>query len=404
MEYNDSPPARELTSRAQAFMDEVVIPVEREHSGEDPIPEQIIEELREEARDRGVYCPQIGEKWGGGGENFRDVLPLFEEAGRSLLGAPAMRIAAPDEGNMHTLELVGTESQKEEWLDPLVAGEIRSAFSMTEPQPGGGSDPKMLQTQAEKDGDEWIINGHKWWTTQGTEADVLIVMARTDLDVHPYEGTSLFLVPTDADGVEIVRNIPHLGPSIVQKSHAEITYNDVRIPEENLLGIEGEGFTHAQERLGPARLTHCMRYSGMAQRALNIAKAYISDRNAFGGPIANKQSPQFDIAEAEMHLHAARTMVRDAADKIAHGEEARIEVSACKVFAANVTQDAIDTALQYCGGSGMSKDLPIADFYTSVRAFRIVDGADEVHKRTLARHAFEDITPEEITPLRRFRR
>ena len=402
MEYNDSEAGRELGERARKFMDEVVLPVEREHTGGGSVPDDVIEELREEAREREVYCPQIDEEHGGLGYDFRDVLPLFEQAGRSLLGGPAMRVAAPDEGNMHTIELVGTEEQKEKYLEPLVAGDINSAFSMTEPQPGGGSDPKMLKTTAKKDGDEWVIDGHKWWTTQASEADVFIVMARTDMDAHPYEGTSLFLVPADADGVEIVRDIPHLGPSIVHSSHAEVKYDNVRVPEENLLGELNQGFTHAQQRLGPARLTHCMRYSGMARRSLEVAKAYLSEREAFGGALADKQGPRFAIADEEIRLHAAGTMVRDAAAKIADGEDARHEVSACKVFTANVAQDAIDTALQLCGGSGMSKDLPIADFYASVRSFRIVDGADEVHKRTLARAAFEDVDTEELESLPQF--
>jgi acyl-CoA dehydrogenase len=402
MEYNDSETGRELGERARQFMDEVVLPVEREHTGSEPVSEAVIEELREEARERDVYCPQIDEAHGGLGYDFRDVLPLFEQAGRSLLGQAAMRVAAPDEGNMHTLELVGTEAQKEEYLEPLVAGDINSAFSMTEPRDGGGSDPKMLKTRAEKDGDEWVIDGHKWWTTQGSEADVFIVMARTDMDAHPYNGTSLFLVPADADGVDIVRDIPHLGPRIVHASHAEIEYDGVRIPEENLLGELNEGFTHAQQRLGPARLTHCMRYSGMARRSLEVAKAYVSDREAFGGSLADKQGPRFDVAEHEVQLHAAGTMVRDAAAKVARGEDAREEISACKVFTANACQDAIDTALQLCGGAGMSRDLPIADFYASVRSFRIVDGADEVHKRTLARAAFEDVDEEELEGLPEF--
>ncbi|WP_255152311.1 acyl-CoA dehydrogenase family protein [Halorarius halobius] len=402
MEFDDSQAARELAERARTFMDEIVLPVEREHPGGEPVGDDVIEELRAEARSRDVYCPQIPEEHGGLGYDLREVLPLFEQAGRSLLGERAMRVAAPDEGNMHTIELVGTERQKEQWLEPLVAGDIASAFSMTEPKDGAGSDPKMLRTTAEKDGDEWVIDGHKWWTTQGTEADVLIVMAITDPDAHPYEGASLFLVPADADGVEVVRDIPHLGPSVVHSSHAEIRYDGVRVPEENLLGEEGEGFIHAQQRLGPARLTHCMRYSGMAQRALDVAKAYLTEREAFGGRLADKQGPQFDIADAEVRLYAAGAMVRDAATKLARGEDARHEVSASKVFTANATQDAIDTALQLCGGSGISKDLPIADFYESVRAFRIVDGADEVHKRTLARAAFEDVDTEELAALPEF--
>ena len=402
MEYNDSETARDLAERARAFMDEVVLPTERAQPGGEPVGEETIADLREQACERDLYAPQIAEEYGGMGMDFRDVLPLFEQAGRSILGAPAMRVDAPDEGNMHTFELVGTDEQNEEYLKPLVAGDISSGFSMTEPMDGGGSDPKMLRTTAEKDGDEWVINGHKWWTTQGSAADVLLVMARTNEDAHPYEGCSFFLVSPDVDGVEIVRDIPHVGASVVGESHAEIKYNDVRVPEENLLGERDQGFQHAQQRLGPARLTHCMRFSGMATRALDVAKAYLSEREGFGSPLADKQALRYEIAEAETRLHAVRATVRDAADKIAAGEEARTEVAMSKVFAANATQDAIDTALQCCGGNGIGKDLPIGDFYEAVRAFRIVDGADEVHKRVIARDAFEDVDEAELEALTRY--
>ena len=389
MEYHDSPEATELAARAREFVDDVVIPTEREQLGDGPPSDDVIADLREQARDRGVYCPQIDEAHGGMGYDFRDALPLFEEAGRSLLGAAAMRVDAPDEGNMHTIELVGTEEQKREYLDPLVAGDIRSGFAMTEPREGGGSDPKMLATTAETDGDEYVIDGHKWWTTQGSHADVLLLMAITDPDAHPYEGASIILVPTDADGVELVRDIPHLGPDMDGHGHAEFRFDGVRVPRGNLLGEEHTGFSIAQKRLGPARLTHCMRFSGMATRALTIAKAYMTDRDAFGGSLSEKQSLRYEIADAETGLHGARTMIRHAAGEIARGEQARVPVSMSKVFAANVASDAIDLAIQCCGGAGMSRDLPLADFYESVRSFRIVDGADEVHKRVIARDAFE---------------
>ncbi|PSP99164.1 acyl-CoA dehydrogenase [Halobacteriales archaeon QS_5_70_17] len=391
MEYDDSPQAAELGERAREFMDEVVLPTEREHLGDGPVDESVIEDLREQAREYDVYCPQIGEEHGGMGMDLRDVLPLFEQAGRSLLGAPAMRVDAPDEGNMHTLELVGTEEQKAEYLDPLVDAEIHSGFSMTEPKQGAGSDPKMIQTTAERDGDEWVIDGHKWWTTNGGVADFFIVMARTDPDAHPYSGCSLFLVDRDADGVDVVRDIPHLGQALTHETHSEIRYENVRVPESALLGELDEGFTHAQQRLGPARLTHCMRFTGMATRALDVAKAYMQEREAFGSTLADKQAQRHKVADAETRLHAVRTMVRHAAKRIDEGEEARIPVSMSKVFAANTTQETIDFALQACGGNGVGRDLPIADFYEAVRAFRIVDGADEVHRRVIARDAFEDV-------------
>src|SRR6056297_1036979 len=402
MEYDDPERGRAAAERTREFVDEVVIPVEREHLGGDPVPDGTIAELREAAREYDVYGPQIPEEYGGLGLDFRELLPVFEEAGRSLLGPTALRCGAPDEGNMHTLEMVGTDAQKERWLAPLAAGEARSGFSMTEPMQGGGSDPKMLRTTAEKTGDEWVIDGHKWWTTQGSEADVLLVMARTDEDAHPYQGTSIFLVPADADGVEIVRDIPHLGGAPMGMSHAEIRYDGVRVPEENLLGAKNAGFAIAQERLVPARLTHCMRFLGMADRALDIATAYVSERDAFGSSVADKQAVRFDVADHRTQLHAARTMVRHAAGRYADGAEARVEVAMCKTFAANAVQDAIDSAVQYCGGNGIGKDLPLADFYENVRQFRIVDGADEVHRRTIAKNAFEEPRIEELEPITRF--
>ena len=400
--YADSDRAQELGERARQFVDEQVIPVEREHLGKGPVSESVIDDLRDAARDYGVYCPQIPEEYGGMGEDLRDVLPLFEAAGRSLLGPTAMRVAAPDEGNMHTLELVGTDAQKERWLEPLVDGQIDSGFAMTEPMQGAGSDPKMLQTTAERDGDDWVLDGHKWWTTGGVDADLYLVMARTDLDVHPYEGSSILLVPADTDGVEIVRDIPHMGQGLVPENHAEIRFDGVRVPAENLLGAPGAGFAIAQQRLGPARLTHCMRFSGMAERALDIATAYTSEREAFGESLDEKQALRFEVADAEIELHAARAMVRHAAEKLARGEQARTEVAMAKVYAANTAQDVIDFAVQACGANGIGKDLPLADFYQAVRAFRIVDGADEVHRRSVAREAFRDVDPSEVDHVTRF--
>jgi acyl-CoA dehydrogenase len=402
LSFDDSDRAAELQSRAHDLMEEVVLPKERQLTGGMTVSQGTIDELRTAAQEYDIYCPQIDEAYGGMGEDFRDVLPVFEEAGRSLLGSLAMRVSAPDEGNMHLLELQGTELQKEQYLEPLVAGDINSGFSMTEPMQGAGSDPKMIKTTAEQDGTGWVINGHKWYTTQGIMADFLLVFARTDQESHPYEGCSVFIVPKEAEGIEVVRNIPHLGSEVTGKGHAEIKFNDVRVPDEHLLGTEGDGLKHAHPRLGPARLTHCMRFSGMANRSLDIAKAYMSEREGFGTQMADKQDPRHRIAEHETRLAAARSLVRTAAGRIAAGHEARIEVSMAKVFTANVTQNAIDDALQFCGANGMTKDLPIADFYESVRQFRIVDGADEVHKRTIARAAFDDVDERELEPVVRY--
>lgn len=394
MEYHDSAKAKEVAGRVEDFMEEVVLPREREalRTGE-LISEKELHECWEMAKERDLFAPQVSEEYGGQGLEFSDMLPSFEQVGRSLWGALSIRANAPQEGNMHTLEMAGTEAQKEEYLRPLVQGELQSAFSMTEPTDGGGSDPKMLRTTAIKDGDEYVINGHKWWSSDGYNADFLLVMARTDLDAHPYEGTSIILVPTDTDGVDVVRNIPHLGGhGIVDVSlgHAEIKFDNVRVPEENLLGDENKGFRLAQLRLGGGRLTHCMRYSGMADRALEISKAYLQKRDAFDEPLADKQALRHRIATAETELHGARTMVRHAARELDESD-ARIEVAMAKMFTANVTNEIMDLAVQCLGGNGIGKDLPVAHFYEAVRPFRIVDGADEVHRRTIARHAFEDV-------------
>jgi acyl-CoA dehydrogenase len=400
--FDDSVTARDLATRAEALMDDIVIPAEWELEGGASVSNATVAELRDAAREYDIYAPQVDEEYGGMGHDFRDVLPTFEQAGRSLLGPLAMRVDAPDQGNMHLLQLQGTERQKEEFLEPLVVGDLKSGFSMTEPMQGAGSDPKMIETSAEKDGNEWVIDGHKWWTTQGLPADVLLVFARTDQDAHPYEGCSVFIVPKNADGVEVVRDIPHVESNIEGKGHAEIKFDGVRVPEENLLGEEGKGFAHVQERLGPARLTHCMRFSGMARRSLSVATAYLSEREGFGTKLSEKQRARTDLAEQSMRLQAARSLVRTAADEVAIGNEARIEVSMAKVFTANVVQEVVDTCLQYCGANGIGRDLPLADFYETVRQFRIVDGSDEVHLRTIARSLFEDVDESELMPVTRY--
>jgi acyl-CoA dehydrogenase len=401
--YNDSAHAEELADRTRDFIREEVIPAEQEHllGGQD-VSRKVIEDLREKARDANVYAAPFEEEYGGLGYDFRDALTAYEAAGLSILGPVSLRLDGPDEGNIHTLELIGTDDQKKQWLKPLIAGDVRSAFSMTEPMQGGGSDPKMLQTTGERDSDEWLIDGHKWWTSQGLESDVLFVMARTDLEAHPYDGCSFFLVPTDTDGVEILRDVPHLSVEGYGVSHAEIVFNSVRVPEENLLGDLNAGFNIAQRRLGPARLTHCMRFSGSAERALETTKAYIAERRGFGERLAEKQAIRHELADAETKLHAVRTMVRDAAARITAGDEARTEISMCKVFAANAVNEVIDTAMQYRGGNAIGRDLPMTYLYENARIFRFVDGADEVHRRSIARDTIDDYDPAMIDTLTRF--
>jgi len=402
LEYHDSPEATALAERVAEFVDEVVLPVEREQAGRGPVESEVIENLREEARDRGLYAPQMPEEYGGHGLDYRDLLPALEQAGRSPLAEPAMRIDAPDEGTMHLLELLADEEQAEEWLRPLVAGDIRSAFAMTEPMQGGGADPTMLRTSAERDGDEWVIDGHKWWITNGSKASFFVVMARTDRDVHPYEGSSLFIVPADTPGIEIVRDIPHMGGDFLGSVHSEILFEDVRVPEENVLGEVGNGFSHAQQRMVPARLTQCMRHAGKSRRALDVAKAFMNEREVFGDPIAEKQGPQFDLADAETKLHTARLIARNAAESYAAGEQARLEASMAKYWVTNVADEIVDTALQFCGSNGIGYDLPLAGFYQSTRIIRIADGPDEVQKRVIAREALKNIDEREVEHISRF--
>jgi acyl-CoA dehydrogenase len=402
MEYNDSPRARDVADRIREFVDDVVLPVEREYARGTPVDEAVIAELREEARERDVYAPQVSEDYGGLGLNFRDALPAYEEGGRSFLAMSAIRTDPPDEGNIHLLHVLGTEAQMEAWLRPVVDGDSKSAFAMTEPMDGGGADPTMIRTTAEKDGDEWVLDGHKWWVTNGSEADFFLVMARTDEDVHPYEGCSIMLVPADADGIDVVRDIPHMGESTLSRVHTELLFDGVRLPAKNVLGEVDAGFKHAQQRMVPARLARSMQFSGMAERALDIAKAFMTERQAFGEPVSEKQGPRFDVADAETNLHAARAMVRHAANAYDDGKQAQIEASMAKYYSTNVAQEVIDTALQFCGANGIGMDLPLAEFYQDVRIIRIADGPDEVQQRVIARDAFEDVDEREIAHLSRY--
>jgi acyl-CoA dehydrogenase len=402
MQFNESEKAEAVTARIREFVDEIVLPAERDQPGGVAVSDELIDELRSEARDHDVYAPQVSEEYGGLGLDFRDALPAYEEGGRSFLAMTAIRTDPPDEGNIHLLELLGTDEQKDQWLRPLVDGEISSAFAMTEPMQGGGADPTMIETHAEKDGDEWSITGHKWWITNGSDADFFLVMARTNQEVHPYEGCSIFLVPADADGIDLVRDLPHMGEETLARSHTELIFDNVRVPEQNVLGTVDAGFDHAQQRMVPARLTRSMQFSGMAERSLDIAKAFMSEREAFGGSVSEKQGPRFDIADAETKLYAARSMIRRAADIYASGGQARTEAAMSKYYATNVAQDVIDTALQFCGSNGIGMDLPLAEFYQDVRIIRIADGPDEVQKRVIAREAFEDIDEREVQHLSRY--
>ncbi|RMG73733.1 MAG: acyl-CoA dehydrogenase, partial [Chloroflexi bacterium] len=375
-----TPHSQEIVNRVLQFLDEVVIPVETQlrETGQQ-LTMETLQAMRAKAKAAGLWAPTMPKELGGMGLNIEEFAPVLEAAGRSLLGPLAIHCAAPDEGNMHLLNAFASEEQRERYLKPLVAGEIFSAFSMTEPPPGAGSDPRMIRTQARRDGDEWVINGHKWWSTNGEIASFFIIMAQTDPDVHPYQGCTLFIAPADSPGINIVRDVPMLGGKDFG-GHVEIRYENLRLPNDAILGEEGQGFALTQHRLAPARLTHCMRWTGIAQRALEIATQYATQREAFGHTLAGHQSVQWMLADSAMELHMGRLLIQHAAWLLNNGEQARVETSMAKVHVAETVNRVIDRALQICGGSGVSRDLPLAEWYEKARAFRIYDGASEVHR------------------------
>ncbi len=374
-----------IVHRVRQFLDQQVIPLEEAllRSGADLRMEQL-QALRAGAKAAGLWAPTMPAEWGGMGLTIREIAPVFEAAGRSLLGPLAMGCAAPDEGNMHLLLSWANAEQFERFLIPLARGEAFSAFSMTEPPPGAGSDPRMIQTSARLEGDAWRINGHKWLTTNGEIADFFIIMARTDWDAHPYQGCTLFIAPRDTPGINILRDVPVMGTKDFG-GHVEIRYDDLRLPDSAILGEVGQGFMLAQARLGPARLTHCMRWTGIAQRALEIATRYASQRHAFGGLLASHQSVQWMLADSAMELKMGRLLINEAAQLLAQGEQARVETSIAKLQVSEFVCRVLDRCVQVCGGRGISRDLPLSTWYEKARAFRIYDGASEVHRMVVAR-------------------
>jgi acyl-CoA dehydrogenase len=385
MDFAISAKAGDLVARIRHFIDHEVIPCEALSSATpDGLPSDVLHTLRAKAKAARLWAPQLPAELGGLGLALTECVPVFEAAGRSLWGPAIMNCAAPDEGNMHLLHLYASDEQRERYLKPLAAGELRSAFALTEPAPGAGSDPTMLQTLAVREGDSWVINGHKWWTSGADGAAFMLVMARTDPSVSAHKGSSIFIVPMDTAGVEIVRRIPHMGGHSVG-GHCEIRLRDVRLPESAILGGLGEGFAQTQARLGPARLTHCMRWMGIAQRALEIATEYASQRSAFGKTLVEHEGAAWMLADSATELHAGRLMVSHAAWLLEQGEPARQETSMAKVFVAEAVHRTLDRAIQICGGLGISRDLPLSEWYEAARAFRIYDGASEVHRMVIAR-------------------
>jgi len=384
--------AEELRARVGAFVEREVVPIESdlmralddEVAAGVPYP-RMLEELRARAREDGLWNLFLGDREHGAGLGHSEYAPLCELMGRSPVAPMAFNCAAPDTGNMEILLEQGSSEQRERWLTPLLEGTIRSCFSMTEPG-AAGSDPTGLSTRARLDGGEWVIDGHKWFTTGALGAAVVIVMAVTDPDAAPHRRASMILVPIETAGIELVRPLAVMGHA-AGPGHWEIRYEGCRVPASNLLGERGAGFQVAQDRLGPGRMHHCMRAVGGAERALELMCRRANSREAFGGPLADKQFVQDFVARSRIELEAARLMVRHAAHKMdAEGKRAaRNEISMAKVMAANVHQDVLDRAIQVHGALGVSDDSPLALMWREGRWLRLVDGADEVHKMAIAR-------------------
>jgi acyl-CoA dehydrogenase len=376
--------------RVRGFMQEHVYPNEATLGGEDEAADALIRELQHEAKEAGLWAPHLPPEAGGSGSGFIEYAYLNEEIGRSLMAQLVFGCQAPDAGNGEILHLYGTDEQRERFLRPLVAGETRSFFGMTEPEVAG-SDPTLLRGRAVRDGAEWVIDAHKWFSSGADGAGFGIVMVVTDPDAEPHRRASMILVPTDTPGYELVRRIPVMGhEGRGWGTHCETRFTGVRVPVENTLGEPGDGFRIAQKRLGPGRIHHVMRWLGQMQRAFELMCSYSLERKAFGGALAEKQTIQNWIAESAAEIQACRLMTLQAAHRLDEGDEARVEVSLIKFFAAKALNDVIDRALQVHGGLGMTEDTPLASMWRAARAARIYDGADEVHKMVVARRILRD--------------
>ncbi|MHB1243168.1 MAG: acyl-CoA dehydrogenase family protein [Gaiellaceae bacterium] len=382
-----------LTARraeVRAFMEEHVYPSEPVLARENEAADALMVELRAKAKAAGIWAPHLPPEAGGSGSGFIEYALLNEEIGRSTWAQLVFNCQAPDAGNGEILHMFGTDDQKERFLRPLVEGTARSFFSMTEPEVSG-ADPTQLRTTAVLDGDEWVIDGHKWFSSSAEGAAFGIVMAVTDPDAPPHRRMSQILVPSDTPGFEVVRATPVLGHAgRGWSTHCEVRYTGVRVPRENVLGEPGDGFRIAQKRLGPGRIHHVMRWLGQMQRAFELMCRYSLEREAFGGPLAEKQTVQNWIADSAAEIQACRLLTLDAARKLDEGGEARVEVSLIKFYAARVLHDVIDRAIQVHGARGLTDETPLGQMYAMARGARIYDGPDEVHRMVVSRRILKE--------------
>jgi acyl-CoA dehydrogenase len=396
MDFEFSDRCKELRERLLAFMDEHIYPNESVYerqlaaSGNPHSHPPVMEELKDAARERGLwnlFLPYELPDASAPVLTNVDYAPLAEIMGRSHIAAEACNCAAPDTGNMEVLTLFGSDEQKERWLAPLLEGEIRSAFVMTEPEVAS-SDATNIQLRIERDGDEYVLNGRKWWASGAMRerTKIFIVMGKTDPEGPIFQQQSMILVEPGTAGVTIIRNLPVFG-YVDQESHAEIVFDDVRVPASNLVGGEGAGFLIAQARLGPGRIHHCMRTIGAAERALELMCERAGQRVTFGQPLSERANIQDWIAESRIEIDMARLLTLNAAwlmDTVGN-RHARAEIAAIKVAVPSVALKVIDRAIQVHGGAGVSDDFPLATMYAHLRTLRLADGPDEVHKRSIAR-------------------
>ena len=404
-DFSTEPEFEEHLEWMREFVRDEIWPIEAiEHDIDQAQLDRIYEPLQAQVKERGLWAAHLPPDLGGQGFGQVKLGLMHEILGTSFFASNAFGCQAPDSGNSEILAIAGTPEQKERWLAPLLAGELKSAFSMTEPETAG-SDPTQLRTRAVRDGDGYLLSGHKWFTSNGSIADFLIVMAVTDPDAKPHERASMFIVPADAPGVNMVRDVPNMEHPYphwgMLGGHTEIQYEDVRLGPDALLGKEGEGFLISQQRLVPGRIHHCMRWLGLARRAFDMMCERSLYREVRGGLLRDKQTVQNWIADSAAEMQAARLMTLQAAWKMdQHGSSAaRMDVSLIKFYGAKVLHDVIDRALQLHGGLGYSTDMPLEMLYRYARHARFVDGADEVHRESVARQILRDYTaPEDGLP------
>ena len=380
-----------LVAATREFVRSEVTPFDDAHDGDIQAAggEELRVSLQSMAKARGLLTPHGPVDLGGRGLTMMERAPVFEEAGYSLFGPMAINVDAPDEGNIHLLDRVATPEQRERYLRPLVAGEWRSAFAMTEPMPGAGADPAALLTKAVKVSEGWLVSGRKRFITGADGAGFYIIMARTSGEPGSPGGATMFLAPANATGIVLDRHMGTMDRSMLG-GHCELTFNDLLVLDEDVLGEVGEGFAYAQVRLGPARMTHVMRWTGAAQRAHETAVAYAAERMAFGSRVADLGIAQQLIADNEIDLAATRALLREACAELDAGGRASKATSIAKTFAAEALGRVADRALQLCGGLGVSSDLPVAKIARELRPFRIYDGPSEVHRWSLAKRAVRE--------------